>query len=183
MVDRLIWLDLEMTGLDPEIDRILEVAVVVTDDQLNIIAEGPSLVIGQPIELLDAMQSIVVDMHTKTGLLNDVKQSELTEEEAEQQVLQFLSKHVKSGVSPMCGNTIGQDRRFLTKYMSDLCNYFHYRNLDVTSVKILHDMWQKQAKSYMKPNDGQHRALFDVYQSIEELKFYQKCFFKLNEEN
>ena len=133
-LDNLIWIDLEMTGLDPLVERIIEIATVVTDANLTVLAEGPSLVIHQPDELLDKMDSWNTNQHGKTGLTERVRQSQLNEHQAMQQTLEFLSDWAAPGMSPMCGNSIGQDRRFLVRYMPELANFFHYRNLDVSTL-------------------------------------------------
>lgn len=175
---RLVWLDLEMTGLDPEKERIIEAAVVVTEPDLTFVAEGPVLVIHQSNELLDAMDKWNTSTHGKSGLTDKVKASTLTEEQAEIQLVQFLSQHVPSGKSPLCGNTVGQDRRFLVKYMPRLEAFFHYRNLDVSTLKELALRWKPEVyKSFAK--QSRHEALADIYESIEELKHYREHFIKL----
>lgn len=175
---RLVWLDLEMTGLDPEKERIIEAAVVVTEPDLTFVAEGPVLVIHQSNELLDAMDKWNTSTHGKSGLTDKVKASTLTEEHAETQLLAFLSQHVPSGKSPLCGNTVGQDRRFLVKYMPRLEAFFHYRNLDVSTLKELALRWKPEVyKSFAK--QSRHEALADIYESIEELKHYREHFIKL----
>jgi len=138
---RLVWLDLEMTGLDPEKERIIEAAVIVTEPDLTFVAEGPVMVIHQSDELLDAMDKWNKSTHGKSGLIDKVKASSLTEEQAEAQLLEFLSQYVPAGKSPLCGNTVGQDRRFLVKYMPKLEAFFHYRNLDVSTLKELSLRW------------------------------------------
>lgn len=175
---RLVWLDLEMTGLDPEKERIIEAAVVVTEPDLTFVAEGPVLVVHQSDELLDAMDKWNTSTHGKSGLTDKVKASTLTEEQAEAQLLEFLSKHVPAGKSPLCGNTVGQDRRFLVKYMPRLEAFFHYRNLDVSTLKELALRWKPQVyRSFAK--QSRHEALADIYESIEELKHYREHFIKL----
>jgi len=175
---RLVWLDLEMTGLDPEKERIIEAAVVVTEPDLTFVAEGPVLVIHQSDELLDAMDSWNTATHGKSGLTDKVRASTLTEEQAETQLLEFLSQHVPAGKSPLCGNTVGQDRRFLVKYMPRLEAFFHYRNLDVSTLKELALRWRPQVyRSFAK--QSRHEALADIYESIEELKHYREHFIKL----
>ncbi|MGP1615866.1 MAG: oligoribonuclease, partial [Pollutimonas bauzanensis] len=139
---RLVWLDMEMTGLDPEKERIIEVAVVITEPDLTFVAEGPVLVIHQSDELLDAMDKWNQSTHGKSGLIDKVKASTLTEAQAEEQLLDFLAQYVPAGKSPMCGNTIGQDRRFMVKYMPRLEAFFHYRNLDVSTLKELARRWR-----------------------------------------
>lgn len=175
---RLVWLDLEMTGLDPEKERIIEAAVVVTEPDLTLVAEGPVLVIHQSDELLGAMDKWNTSTHGKTGLTDKVKASTLTEEQAETQLLAFLSQHVPAGKSPLCGNTVGQDRRFLVKYMPRLEAFFHYRNLDVSTLKELALRWKPEVyRSFAK--QSRHEALADIYESIEELKHYREHFIKL----
>jgi len=177
--ERLVWIDLEMTGLDPDENRIIEIATIVTDGQLNIIAEGPNLVIFQPEEELDKMNEWNVSHHTANGLIEMVRESKIDLLSAESQTLEFLKEHCVDGKSPLCGNTIGQDRRFLRKYMPTLHSYFHYRSVDVTTVKILMDLWY-DFPPYHK-NDG-HRALDDIRMSIKELRHYRKHGFQVVEE-
>ncbi|WP_017523214.1 oligoribonuclease [Pusillimonas noertemannii] len=175
---RLVWLDLEMTGLDPEKERIIEAAVVVTEPDLTFVAEGPVLVVHQSDELLNAMDKWNTSTHGKSGLTDKVKASTLTEEQAEAQLLAFLSQHVPAGKSPLCGNTVGQDRRFLVKYMPRLEAFFHYRNLDVSTLKELALRWKPEVyRSFAK--QSRHEALADIYESIEELKHYREHFIKL----
>lgn len=176
--NHLVWLDMEMTGLDPERERIIEVAVVITDAHLERVAEGPVLVIHQSDALLDAMDSWNRSTHGKSGLIEKVKASTLTEAEAEAQLLAFLKQHVPPGKSPMCGNTIGQDRRFMVRYMPQLEAYFHYRNLDVSTLKELARRWKPEVyKGFVK--HSRHEALADIYESIEEMKYYREHFIKL----
>lgn len=175
---RLVWLDLEMTGLDPEKERIIEMAVVVTEPDLTFVAEGPVLVIHQSDELLDAMDKWNKSTHGKSGLIDKVKASEVTEEQAEEQMLAFLRQYLPAGKSPLCGNTVGQDRRFLVKYMPRLEEFFHYRNLDVSTLKELSLRWKPEVyKSFVKKS--RHEALADIYESIEELKHYREHFIRL----
>jgi oligoribonuclease len=175
---RLVWLDMEMTGLDPEKERIIEVAVVVTEADLTFVAEGPVLVIHQSDALLEAMDKWNQSTHAKSGLIDKVKASTLTEAQAEEQMLAFLAQHVPAGKSPMCGNTIGQDRRFMVKYMPKLEEFFHYRNLDVSTLKELSLRWKPEVyKGFVK--QSRHEALADIYESIEELKHYREHFIKL----
>lgn len=169
----LIWIDLEMTGLDPDHDVILEIATVITDAQLKIIATAPVLVIHQTDKILSQMNEWVTKCHTKTGLIEKVKQSKTTEKEAEKELLAFLAHHVTAGKSPMCGNSIHLDRAFLRHYMPDLEKYFHYRNIDVSTLKELAKRWMPAAvTSFKKAN--KHEALADIYESIEELKHYRQ---------
>lgn len=175
--DRLVWLDMEMSGLDPEKERILELAMVITDGELNIIAESPVLVIHQEKSLLDSMDAWNQGTHGKSGLIDKVLASETTEAQAEAICLEFLAQHVKSGISPMCGNTIHQDRRFMSRYMPKLEAYFHYRNIDVSTVKELCKRWQPDvAKNFTKKQA--HTAYADIIESIEELRYYRDNFFR-----
>lgn len=175
---RLVWIDMEMTGLDPEKERIIEIAVVVTEPDLTLVAEGPVLVIHQSDELLDAMDNWNKATHAKSGLIDKVKASEMDEQQAETRLLDFLSQHVPAGKSPMCGNTIGQDRRFMVKYMPKLEAFFHYRNLDVSTLKELSLRWKPEVyRSFVKKS--RHEALADIYESIDELKHYREHFIKL----
>ena len=172
--DNLIWIDLEMTGLQPDSDRIIEMAVLVTDSQLGLLAEGPVLVLHQPDEVLAAMDSWNKGTHAKSGLIERVRASSLNEAQAEAQVLAFLEKHVPANSSPMCGNSICQDRRFLARWMPRLESYFHYRNLDVSTLKELVRRWKPEAaKGFAK--EGKHEAMADILESIEELKYYRKA--------
>lgn len=171
--NNLIWIDLEMTGLQPDSDRIIEMALLVTDSELRALAESPVWVIHQPAEVLDAMDSWNRGTHAKTGLIEKVKASPLSEAQAEAQALDFLAGHVPPSASPMCGNSICQDRRFLARWMPRLEAYFHYRNLDVSTLKELVRRWKPEAaKGFAK--EGKHEALADILESIEELKFYRR---------
>ncbi len=175
---RLVWLDMEMTGLDPEKERIIEVAVVVTEADLTFVAEGPVLVIHQSNALLDAMDNWNKGTHGSSGLIEKVKASTLTEDQAEDILLDFLKEYVPSGKSPLCGNTISQDRRFMYKYMPRLEQFFHYRNLDVSTLKEIAQRWKPEVvKSFVKQN--KHEALADIYESINELKHYREHLFNL----
>lgn len=173
--NNLIWIDMEMTGLNPDTDCIIEVALVITDSQLNTIAEAPVLVVSQPDAILDAMDDWNKSTHAKSGLVNKVKESNLTEVDVEAQMLTFLQQFVPPGVSPMCGNSICQDRRFLARAMPQLEAYFHYRNLDVSTFKELVNRWKPEIKSGLT-KQGKHEALADVYDSINELKYYREHF-------
>jgi oligoribonuclease len=171
--NNLAWIDMEMTGLTPDSDRIIEMAMCVTDAELRLVAEGPVLVIHQPDEVLEAMDSWNKGTHKKTGLIDRVRASRLTEADAEAQALEFLRGHVPANTSPMCGNSICQDRRFLARWMPRLEGHFHYRNLDVSTLKELVRRWKPEAaKGFAK--EGKHEALADILESIEELKYYRK---------
>ena len=176
-IDRLIWLDLEMTGLDVETNTIIEIATIVTDGQLNIIAEGPCLAIHQPESQLAIMDEWNVKHHTQSGLLADVKASTLTLADAEAQTLAFLKKHVAANASPICGNSIWQDRRFLMRYMPTLEKFFHYRHIDVSTIKELARRWKPEIV-VKKEDSSQHRALSDVRDSIKELQHYRDLWLK-----
>jgi oligoribonuclease len=170
--DNLIWVDLEMTGLDPEKERIIEMATIVTDSHLNVLAEGPVFAIHQAEELLNKMDSWNTQQHNSSGLVARVKNSQVTEAAAEMATLQFLKQYVPLGKSPMCGNTIYQDRRFLYRYMPELEKYFHYRLLDVSTLKELAFRWAPQVYAGVK-KESKHLALEDIRESIEELKYYK----------
>ncbi len=174
----LVWLDCEMTGLDPEKERLLEIAVIVTGPHLTPRIEGPVLVIHQSDEQLNKMDAWNKGTHGKSGLIDKVKASTLTEAEAEQQLLDFIKKYVPKSASPMCGNTISQDRRFLVKYMPRLEGYFHYRNLDVSTLKELSRRWKPEVYSAFKKQQ-RHTALADVHESIDELAHYREHFIRL----
>lgn len=176
--NRLIWVDMEMTGLDPDRDRILEVALVVTDSQLDTVAEAPVLVVHQPDAVLDAMDDWNKGTHGRSGLIDRVRASMLDEGEVEARMLAFLAEYVPGRASPMCGNSICQDRRFMARGMPKLEAYFHYRNLDVSTLKELVRRWKPEvAKGLTK--QGKHEALADIYESIEELKYYREHFIRL----
>jgi oligoribonuclease len=171
----LIWIDLEMTGLDTQNDLIIEIATIVTDSELNILAEGPVVAIHQPEEILARMDDWNKNQHGKSGLLARVRQSTLHETDAEHQTLAFLAQYVSAGASPMCGNSICQDRRFLARHMPALEKYFHYRNLDVSTVKELAKRWAPVvAKGFTK--SATHLALDDIRESIAELRYYRERF-------
>jgi oligoribonuclease len=172
--NNLIWIDMEMTGLQPESDRIIEIAILVTDAQLEIVAEGPLLVVHQPDEVLEAMDSWNKNTHKKTGLIERVRSSPLAEADVERRSLEFIGEYVPPASSPMCGNSICQDRRFLARWMPRLESHFHYRNLDVSTLKELVRRWKPEVmKGFSK--EGKHEALADILESIEELKFYRKA--------
>ena len=171
----LIWIDLEMTGLIPEKDNIIEIATVVTDANLNVLAEGPSIAIHQDNKYLDSMDEWNTRQHTKSGLVQRVKESEVSLSEAEKETLDFVMKYVDSGVSPMCGNSICQDRRFLYLYMPKLEKFFHYRHIDVSTLKELAVRWKPDVVS-TSFKQSKHLALSDIYDSINELKHYREHF-------
>jgi len=174
----LVWVDMEMTGLEPDTDRIIEVAIVVTDMHLNVLAEGPVLVVHQSDATLDAMDSWNKGTHGRSGLIDKVKASTVTEEQAEAELIAFMKQWVPAGKSPMCGNTIGQDRRFMVRYMPKLEAFFHYRNVDVSTIKELCRRWKPEIISGFKKAQ-KHTALADILESIEELKYYREHFIKL----
>ncbi len=175
--DHLIWIDLEMTGLKPESDRIIEIATVVTDKQLEIIAEGPVFAIRQPQAALDGMDEWNTRQHNASGLVARVQASQIDEAEAERRTLEFLGHYVEGGRSPMCGNSICQDRRFLARWMPELERFFHYRNLDVSTLKELAHRWYPDiAAGFGKVSS--HLALADIRDSIEELRFYRQHLFR-----
>lgn len=174
----LIWIDMEMSGLDPEKERILEIAIVITDAQLNAVAEAPVLVVHQPDSLLDAMDDWNRGTHGKSGLVDRVKASTLTEADAEARMLVFLAQHVPPRMSPMCGNSVHQDRRFLARYMPQLEGYFLYRNLDVSTLKELARRWKPEIMAGLVKH-GKHEALADIHESIDELKYYRQHLLKV----
>jgi oligoribonuclease len=174
----LIWIDMEMSGLDPEKERILEIAVVITRSDLTTVAEAPVLVVHQPDELLAAMDEWNTSTHGKSGLVDKVKASRLTEAQAEERMLAFLEQHVPPRVSPMCGNSVHQDRRFLARYMPRLEAYFLYRNLDVSTLKELARRWKPQIMGGLVKH-GKHEALADIHESIEELRYYREHLLKV----
>lgn len=175
--NNLIWIDLEMTGLDPDSDVIIEIATIITDADLNLLAEGPTFAIHQPDSILDAMDEWNTNQHGKSGLTQRVKDSQISLEEAERRTLDFLEQWVPKGKSPICGNSICQDRRFLVRGMPLLERYFHYRNLDVSTVKELARRWAPNVLAGVKKS-GAHLALDDIKDSISELKHYRQTFFK-----
>jgi oligoribonuclease len=176
--NNLIWIDMEMSGLNPDTDRILEVALVVTDPQLQTVAEAPVLVVRQPAAVLDAMDVWNKSTHAKSGLIEKVKAATLSEAEVEARLISFLADHVPPKMSPMCGNSVHQDRRFLARHMPGLEAYFLYRNLDVSTLKELAKRWKPEIMAGLVKH-GKHEALADVYESIEELKYYREHFLKL----
>jgi len=174
----LVWMDLEMTGLEPDTDVIVEIATLVTDDDLNIVAEGPDLVIHQPAAVLSIMKPIVVEMHTKSGLLDAITSSTITLEDAGAATLEFIKLHVpEARTVPLCGNSIGTDRRFLAKYLPEIENYLHYRSVDVSSVKELAKRWFPKSGIDRPNKGGMHRAMDDVRESVRELQYYREKFF------
>ncbi|TPE52009.1 oligoribonuclease [Maribrevibacterium harenarium] len=174
----LIWIDLEMTGLEPETDTIIEIATIVTDKDLNILAKGPNLAIHQPKEVMDAMDEWCTTHHGQSGLTARVLSSEFSMAQAEQATIDFLAQYVPAGKSPICGNSVGQDRRFLYKYMPKLETYFHYRYLDVSTIKELARRWQPEVLQGFKKQES-HLALDDILESIEELRYYRNTVFKI----
>jgi len=176
--NNLVWLDMEMTGLDPVNDKIIEIAVIVTDPNLEILSEAPVFVIKQDELLLQNMDAWNTNTHSKSGLIEKVKHSTTTEKDAEDQLINFLRPYVDKNKSPMCGNTICQDRRFMANYMPKLEAYFHYRNLDVSVFKELAKRWRPELIGKFKKS-AKHEALADIKESIEELKFYREHFLKI----
>jgi oligoribonuclease len=171
--NNLIWIDMEMTGLQPDSDRIIEIALLVTASDLSPVAEGPVLVLHQPDEVLDAMDAWNKGTHGRSGLIDKVKASSLDEAQAERAALEFLAQHVPANASPMCGSSICQDRRFLARWMPKLEAHFHYRNLDVSTLKELARRWKPEVmKGFVK--ESKHEALADILESIEELKYYRR---------
>ena len=176
--NNLIWIDLEMTGLDTNNDKIIEIATIVTDAQLNILAEGPMLAIHQSNEVLNGMDEWNTRQHGQSGLVDRVRRSTLDEAEAERQTIEFLSEYVPEGASPMCGNSICQDRRFMARCMPKLEAFFHYRNLDVSTIKELITRWAPPNVLSGFKKGGTHLAMDDTRDSIRELRFYRESFFK-----
>lgn len=174
--ENLIWIDLEMTGLEPDTDCILEIATLVTDKQLNVLEEGPVIAVHQTDAVLAAMGEWCTKQHGQSGLTQRVRDSRVSTAEAEQKTLEFLRRHLSPGSSPMCGNSIGQDRRFLVRYMPELERFFHYRNLDVSTLKELAKRWAPGAGSFNKAST--HLAMDDVRDSVAELKFYRERLFR-----
>ncbi|HTP96114.1 MAG TPA: oligoribonuclease [Burkholderiales bacterium] len=177
--NNLIWIDMEMSGLNPDKDKVLEVAVVITNQDLVTVAEAPVLVVHQADAVLDGMDSWNSSTHTKSGLVDRVKASKLSESDVEQQMVDFMKQHVPAGTSPMCGNSVHQDRRFLARHMPKLEEFFLYRNLDVSTLKELAKRWRPDlAGGHVKQN--KHTALADIYESIDELKFYREHFLRMS---
>ena len=175
----LIWIDLEMTGLEPDKERIIEIATIVTDKNLNILAEGPMMAIHQPASILNAMDEWCTTHHGQSGLTQRVIDSAIRDADAEKATIEFLSQWIAKGKSPMCGNSIGQDRRFLVRYMPELHDYFHYRNLDVSTLKELVKRWKPQIMAGFSKHN-KHLALDDIKESIEELAYYREHFINLD---
>ena len=176
--NNLIWIDMEMSGLDPERERILEVAIVITTSQLDVVAEAPVWVVHQPDTVLDAMDDWNKGTHGKSGLTARVKAAVLSEAEAEAQMLAFVSQHVPPKLSPICGNSVHQDRRFLVRYMSKFDDYLLYRNLDVSTLKELARRWKPEVMTGIKKH-GKHEALADIHESIAELRYYREHILKI----
>ena len=174
----LIWLDMEMTGLDPDQDRIIEIAIVITDGALATVAEAPVLAVHQSDGVLDGMDEWNTRTHGKSGLTDRVRASAIDEATAEARMLAFLANHVPQRASPMCGNSVCQDRRFMARYMPALEAWFHYRNLDVSTLKELAKRWYPEMAKGVK-KEGRHEALADIYESIDEMKYYRENFLKL----
>lgn len=174
----LVWVDMEMTGLEPDTDRIIEVAVLVTDMHLNILAEGPVFAIHQSDAVLDGMDAWNKGTHGRSGLIERVKASTVTEAQAEEELIAFLKQYVPKGKSPMCGNTICQDRRFMVRTMPKLEAFFHYRNLDVSTLKELCKRWRPELAAGFKKHQ-KHTAMADIVESVEELKYYREHFIKM----
>ncbi len=176
--NNLAWIDMEMTGLAPDTDRIIEVAIVITNAQLETVAEAPVLVVHQSAAILDGMDDWNKGTHSRSGLIEKVKASVLAEADVEERMIAFMQQHVPARTTPMCGNSICQDRRFLARWMPKLEAYFHYRNLDVSTLKELVKRWRPElAKGLTK--HGKHEALADIYESIDELKYYREHFLKV----
>jgi oligoribonuclease len=175
----LVWMDLEMTGLDATTDRIVEIATLVTDDDLEIVAEGPDLVIHVPEEALTGMDPVVVDMHTRSGLLEQIRSSEVTLEEAGNQTLEFIRAHVpEPRTVPLCGNSIGMDRRFLAAYLPEIEEYLHYRSIDVSTLKELARRWYPADLGGLTKKSSAHRAMDDIRESVAELRYWREHIFR-----
>ena len=176
--EHLVWVDMEMTGLDPDRDRVIEIAFVVTDARLEVVAEAPVLVVHQSDVVLSGMDAWNTATHGRSGLTDKVRASMLDEGDAEREMLEFLARHVPPKTSPMCGNSICQDRRFMARFMPKLEDWFHYRNLDVSTLKELCKRWKPEVAKGLKKH-GKHEALADILESIEELKYYREHFIKI----
>lgn len=178
MPGMLVWMDLEMTGLDHTSDVIVEIATLITDDDLSIVAEGPDLVVHQPDEALEGMDPFVVEMHTKSGLLEEIRSSTISLDDAGAATLEFIKSHIpEPGTVPLCGNSIGTDRRFLNSYLPAIENHLHYRSIDVSSVKELVKRWYPDVDAGRTRGHGSHRALDDIRQSVNELVYYRDTVF------
>ena len=177
--DNLVWLDMEMSGLNPVSDRVLEIATIVTDSDLNTVAEGPVVVVYQDESVLTAMDEWNTSHHTASGLVDRVRKEGVSEQAADEIVVEFLRMHVDDNTSPLCGNSIGQDRRFIVRYLPKLEALLHYRSIDVSSVKELAKRWRPDIFAGVQTKKGEHRALQDVRESIEELQYYRKTFFRM----
>ena len=175
MPENLVWIDLEMTGLNPERHVIVEIASIVTDDQLNVVAEGPDIVIHQPDDVLSHMEPWSLEHHQASGLLDRINASVYTTEQAEKETLSFIKQHCQRGQTPLCGNSICQDRRFLVKHMPTLEAFFHYRNIDVSSIKELAKRWYPNLPRFEKQKT--HLALRDIKESIDEMHYYRRYVF------
>lgn len=176
--NNLIWVDLEMTGLEPNVDRVIEIATIVTDKELNILAQGPVIAIHQTDEQLAKMDDWNQKHHGESGLVDRVRASQYSEDDAVAMTLEFISQYVPKSTSPMCGNSIGQDRRFMNKYMPKLEDYFHYRNIDVSTIKELTRRWSPELMNGFT-KQGTHKALVDIQESIAELQYYRAKVFKI----
>ena len=176
--DNLIWIDMEMTGLQPEVNRVIEVAAIITDKNLNILHKGPVVAVHQSDEVLDGMDAWNTDTHTRSGLVARVKESTIDEAECEKIFLETFRRFVPQGKSPMCGNTIGQDRRFMARWMPEMERYFHYRSIDVSTLKELAKRWAPEWEKKF-PKSTRHEALSDIQESIEELRFYREHIMKI----
>jgi oligoribonuclease len=176
--NNLIWIDMEMSGLDPEKDVVLEVAVIITNSQLEFVAEAPVLVVHQPDSVLDAMDKWNTDTHGKSGLTQRVKDSKLSEDQVADEMVKFIAQYVPQNVSPMCGNSVHQDRRFMVRYLPKLEAWFHYRNLDVSTLKELARRWKPELLDGLVKH-GKHEALADIQESIEELRYYRQHMLKI----
>lgn len=174
----LAWLDLEMTGLDPQRHVIVEIATLITDDELNIIAEGPDLVVHATEDQLSLMDPVVVEMHTRSGLLEQIRASQLPLESAAEQTMEFLRQHLQPGTTPLCGNSIGTDRRFLAAHLPEMETFFHYRSIDVSTIKELGKRWFPADVAASPKKVNSHRALDDIRESVNELIYYRSALFK-----
>ncbi len=177
----LVWIDLEMTGLDPRRNQIVEIATVITSDELELVETGPDLVVQAAPAILEQMEPFVLNMHTNSGLLDEIKRSTITLQDAEDATLTFLKSHIpQSGLAPLCGNTIGTDRRFLAEQAAAIDNFLHYRSIDVSSIKELARRWRPEIAKGAPTKKRGHRALDDILESIEELRYYRENFFRLS---